>query len=92
MADSVALSAAASGPNPLSAKLSQVLGTSYTDYAFKTAVEALGDTYTQNSPSARRQLRSRLEFNDLQRSGALLLQYENVIAVANFNLHANESH
>jgi hypothetical protein len=91
MADSVALSAAASGPNPLSAKLSQVLGTSYTDYAFKTAVEALGDTYTENTPTARRQLRANLELNDLQRSGALLLQYEKVIAVGIFNFRANES-
>jgi hypothetical protein len=92
MADSVALSSAASGPNPLSARLSQVLGTSYTDYAFKTAVEALGDTYTQNTPNARRRLRANLELNDLQRSGALLRQYEKVVAVVDFNLHANESH
>ena len=79
----MALSAASpsSAQNPLSAKLSQVLGTSYTDYAFKGAVEALAATFPHNTPSARRQLRAQLELNDLQRSGALLLQYEKVIAV-----------
>jgi len=83
MAESMALSAASlsSAQNPLSAKLSHVLGTSYTDYAFKTAVESLADTFPHNTPNARRQLRAHLELNDLQRSGALLLQYEKVIAV-----------
>jgi len=70
--------------NPLSAKLSQVLGTSYTDYGVRAALEAVGEqfTTTDNTPNSRRQLRAALEFQDIQRSGALLTQYEQVIAVS----------
>lgn len=86
MADPVGLPAASasSAPNPLSAKLSQVLGTSYSDYAFKSAVESLGDTFVQNTPSARRQLRAHLELRDLQHSGAILAQYGKVLAVGKY--------
>jgi len=70
--------------NPLSAKLSQVLGTSYTDYGVRGALEALGKQFTpnHNTPNSRRQLRAALELQDIQRSGALLAQYEQVMAVS----------
>ena len=67
--------------NPLSAKLSQVLGTSYTDYRVKSALENLGGQFTENTPTSRRQLRASLELQDIQSSGALLKQYEQVIIV-----------
>ena len=70
--------------NPLSAKLSQVLGASYTDYGVRGALEALGEQFTPNgnTPNSRRQLRAALELQDIQRSGALLAQYEQVMAVS----------
>jgi len=70
--------------NPLSAKLSQVLGTSYTDYGVRAALEALSEQFTptDNTPNLRRQLRSVLELQDIQRSGALLAQYEQVMVVS----------
>ena len=70
--------------NPLSTKLSQVLGTSYTDYGVTAALEALGERLkpTDNTPTSRRQLRAAIELQDIQRSGALLAQYEQVIAVS----------
>ena len=67
--------------NPLSAKLSQVLGTSYTDYGVRSALESLGEQFTQNTPTSRRQLRATLELQDIESSGALLRQYEQVITV-----------
>lgn len=70
--------------NPLSAKLSQVLGSSYTDYGVRAALEALGEQFTptDNTPNSRRQLRAALELQDIQRSGAMLTEYEQVIAVS----------
>jgi len=70
--------------NPLSAKLSHVLGTSYTDYGVRAALEALSEQFTptENTPNSRRQLRAALELQDIQRSGALLGQYEQVITVS----------
>ena len=67
--------------NPLSSKLSQVLGTSYTDYGVRTALESLGDQFPENNPTSRRQLRAALELGDIQNWGALLEQYEQVISV-----------
>lgn len=74
-------SSLSSTQNPLSAKLSQVLGTSYTDYGVRSALESLGEQFTQNSPTSRRQLRATLELQDIESSGALLRQYEQVITV-----------
>jgi len=73
--------------NPLSAKLSQVLGTSYTDYGVRVALEALGEQFTptDNTPNSRRQLRAALELQDIQRSGALLAQYEQVITASDLS-------
>ena len=68
--------------NPLSAKLTQVLGTSYTDYGVRAALESLGNQFTENTPNSRRQLRAALELQDIKSSGALLGQYEQVIAVS----------
>ena len=74
-------SSLSSSQNPLSAKLSQVLGTSYTDYGVRSALESLGEQFTQNTPTSRRQLRASLELQDTQSTGALLRQYEQVIIV-----------
>ena len=71
-----------SSQNPLSAKLSQVLGTSYTDYGVRSALESLGEQFTQNTPTSRRQLRAAIELQDIQSSGSLLRQYEQVITVS----------
>lgn len=67
--------------NPLSAKLSQVLGSSYTDYGVRQALGSLDDKFTENTPTSRRQLRATFELVDIERSGALLTQYEQVISV-----------
>ena len=69
------------GQNPLSAKVTQILGTSYTDYAVRSALEDLSLQFTENTPSSRRQLRANLELQDIQSAGALLEQYEQVLAV-----------
>jgi hypothetical protein len=71
-----------SSQNPLSAKLSQVLGTSYTDYGVRSALESLDAQFSENTPVSRRQLRASLELLDIQSSGKLLGQYERVIDVA----------
>jgi cbb3-type cytochrome oxidase cytochrome c subunit len=78
--------------NPLSAKLSQVLGTSYTDYAVRRALEALGEQFSPNDNTAnsRRQLRAALELQDIQRSGALLAQYEQVITVSRLSMISSD--
>ena len=70
-----------SAQNPLAAKLSQVLGTSYTDYGIRTALEALGSEFSENTPAVRRQLRATLERRDIESAGALLGQYEQIVAV-----------
>ena len=69
------------GQNPLSAKVTQILGTSYTDYAVRSALENLSLQFTENTPSSRRQLRANLELQDIQSAGALLEQYEQVLEV-----------
>jgi hypothetical protein len=77
----MAESPSSASQNPLSAKLSQVLGTSYADSGVRSALEALDGQFTQNTPTTRRQLRAVLELQDLESSGALLAQYEQVMAV-----------
>jgi hypothetical protein len=72
---------ASTSQNPLSAKLTEVLGASYTDFGVRSALESLSEKFTENTPSSRRQLRTSLELRDLQHSGALLKEYEKVIAV-----------
>jgi len=72
--------------NPLSAKLSQVLGTSYADSSVRSALEALNEQFTQNTPTTRRMLRASFEWQDIQQSGALLAQYEHIIAVCDMNI------
>jgi hypothetical protein len=68
--------------NPLSAKLTQVLGSSYTDYGVRQALESLdGGPFALNVSSSRRQLRAAFELRGLETSGVLLNQYEQVIAV-----------
>ena len=67
--------------NPLSAKLSQVLGSSYTDYGVRQALGSLDDNFTENTPASRRHLRASFELIDIEKSGALLTQYEQVISV-----------
>ena len=67
--------------NPLSAKLTQVLGSSYTDYGVRQALESLDGHLTLNVSSSRRQLRAAFELRGLETSGVLLNQYEQVIAV-----------
>src|SRR5271170_7773883 len=57
-----------SSQNPLSAKLSQVLGASYTDYGIRSALEALGEQFSENTTTSRRQLRGTLELQDIQSS------------------------
>lgn len=71
-----------SSQNPLSAKLSQVLGTSYADSGVRAALESLDDQFAQNTHTTRRQLQATLELQDIQSSGALLAQYEQVISVS----------
>jgi hypothetical protein len=71
--------------NPLSAKLSQVLGTSYTDYSVKSALESLDPHFSENTPASRRQLRAALELLDIQSSGKLLEQYERLIDVVSLS-------
>ena len=79
---------AISSQTPLSTKLNHILGTSYTDYSIKSALECLGDQFVDNTPTARRQLRAQLELQEIQASGALLEQYEHVISVyLSQNLH-----
>jgi hypothetical protein len=68
--------------NPLSAKLSQVLGTSYTDYGVRLALGSLDERFTENTPTSRRNLRATFELIDIEKSGALLTQYEQVISVS----------
>lgn len=75
-----------SSQNPLSAKLSQILGTSYTDYRLRSALESLGEHFAENTSTSRRQLRAKLELQDIQSSGALLRQYEQVITVSTSDL------
>lgn len=70
-----------SSQNPLSAKLSQVLGTSYTDYGVRSALQSLDTQFSENTPNSRRRLRTALELLDIQSSGRLLEQYERVIDV-----------
>jgi hypothetical protein len=68
--------------NPLSAKLTQVLGSSYTDYGVRQALESLDGTFTVNTTSSRRQLRAAFELRGIETSGVLLAQYEQVISVS----------
>jgi hypothetical protein len=67
--------------NPLSAKLAQVLGSSYTDYGVRQALGSLDEKFTENTPTSRRNLRATFELIDIEKSGALLTQYEQVISV-----------
>jgi len=67
--------------NPLSAKLSQVLGSSYTDYGVKRALGSLDENFAENTPTSRRRLRVTFESVDIEQSGAILTQYEQVISV-----------
>jgi hypothetical protein len=67
--------------NPLSAKLSQVLGSSYTDYGVKRALGSLDESFAENTPTSRRRLRATFESIDIEQSGAILTQYEQVISV-----------
>lgn len=67
--------------NPLSSKLSQVLGSSYTDYGVRQALGSLEDNFTENTPTSRRHLRATFELIDIEKTGALLTQYEQIISV-----------
>jgi hypothetical protein len=76
MAESIA-----SGQNPLSAKLSQVLGSSYTDYGVRQALGSLDETFSESTPTSRRQLRATFELIEIEQSGSLLTEYRQVISV-----------
>jgi len=67
--------------NPLSAKLSQVLAASYTDYGVRQALGSLDEKFTENTQTSRRNLRASFELVDIDKSGAVLTQYEQVISV-----------
>jgi hypothetical protein len=80
---------ASTSQNPLSAKLTEVLGASYTDFGVRSALEALSEQFAENTPNSRRQLRTSLELRDLQNSGALLKEYEKVIVVTNILVNSH---
>jgi len=69
------------GSNPLSTKLSYVLGTSFTDYGLRQALESLDNQFPENTQTSRRHLRDEFEWRSIESARELLDNYAQVVAV-----------
>jgi conserved oligomeric Golgi complex subunit 6 len=68
---------------PLSTRVSQVLGTSFTDYGLREALESLDNNqFVENSHASRRQLRQRFESQSIKDAGDVLEHYLKVAQVS----------
>jgi len=74
--------AGANTQTPLSTRLTQVLGSSFTDYGVREALESLDGQLLENNPTSLRRLRAQFESSSIRHAGELLDNYAQVVSVS----------